>query len=209
MDLIQFKYTISGLDIYFLARNTEGEVWQTTTETWVAYVGANYLNYETLTVEDGSSRNYKAAIPTAWIAGEYYLDFCMYGTVVGPLEGDVLVGWDVIALSAQSTIRIGEDMRGTDSAYTGTPPTVAEVADAVWDELLADHVTANSSSDVLADVKKLLRADKVIDTSENPWQVNHYVEGTLVDPLMTKTMKNTSGEAVASTNHVLGQLEQA
>lgn len=34
--------------------------------------------------------------------------------------------------------------RGTDSANTTTPPTVAAIADAVWDEARADHVTAGT-----------------------------------------------------------------
>jgi hypothetical protein len=38
----------------------------------------------------------------------------------------------------------GDAMRGTDSAYTGTPPTVGAIADQVWDEAAADHVTAGT-----------------------------------------------------------------
>jgi hypothetical protein len=34
--------------------------------------------------------------------------------------------------------------RGTDSANTTTPPTVGAIADAVWDEARADHVTAGT-----------------------------------------------------------------
>lgn len=37
------------------------------------------------------------------------------------------------------TTTANTDMRGTDSAYTGTPPTAASIADAVWDEAQTDH----------------------------------------------------------------------
>jgi hypothetical protein len=40
------------------------------------------------------------------------------------------------------TCSVNSDMRGTDGAYTGTPPTAASIADAVWDELRAGHTTS-------------------------------------------------------------------
>lgn len=40
---------------------------------------------------------------------------------------------------------IRQTMRGTDSAYTGTPPTAAAIADSVWDEALSGHQTAGSA----------------------------------------------------------------
>lgn len=41
-------------------------------------------------------------------------------------------------------------MRGTDSAYTGTPPTAAAIADQVWEEAIADHSgTAGSTAEAL------------------------------------------------------------
>jgi hypothetical protein len=39
----------------------------------------------------------------------------------------------------------GAAMRGTDSAYTGTPPTAASISDAVWDELSTGHVDAGKA----------------------------------------------------------------
>ncbi len=59
----------------------------------------------------------------------------------------------------------------------------------------------------LDDVKKLLRADKVVDTGETPWVVDYKEEGTET-VLMSKTMKNISGSNIANENNVLGQLEQ-
>lgn len=39
----------------------------------------------------------------------------------------------------------GAAMRGTDGAYTGTPPTAASVADAVWDETSTGHIDAGKA----------------------------------------------------------------
>ncbi len=39
---------------------------------------------------------------------------------------------------------VTEVERGTDSAYTGTPPAAGAIADAVWDEARADHTTAGT-----------------------------------------------------------------
>lgn len=46
----------------------------------------------------------------------------------------------------------GAAMRGTDGAYTGTPPTAAAIADAVLDEALADHNTEDTVGNMLNDL---------------------------------------------------------
>ena len=43
-------------------------------------------------------------------------------------------------------------MRGTDSAYTGTPPTANAIADQVWDELQSAHVTAGSFGIIASEI---------------------------------------------------------
>ena len=56
----------------------------------------------------------------------------------------------------------GAAMRGTDSAYTGTPPTAASIADAVWDEAATGHVDAGKAGEQLwTDVDAIL-----VDTAE-------------------------------------------
>ena len=45
----------------------------------------------------------------------------------------------------------GEAMRGTDSAYTGTPPAASAIADAVWDEATAGHTTAGTFGKAIGD----------------------------------------------------------
>jgi len=67
--------------------------------------------------------------------------------------------------------------------------------------------TIDWQANLADDVKKLIRADKVIDTGETPWVVDYKEEGTET-VLMAKTMKNTAGENVTTKNNVLGQLEQ-
>lgn len=47
------------------------------------------------------------------------------------------------------TTTTNTDMRGTDGAYTGTPPTVGAIADQVWDEAMSGHATAGSAGATL------------------------------------------------------------
>ena len=54
--------------------------------------------------------------------------------------------------------------------------------------------------------RKLVEADKVIDTSGSPWVLEYRDKDTKV-VLLRQTMKNTSGEPITSVNNVLGQLE--
>ncbi len=80
-------------------------------------------------------------------------------TDVGKLGGDAQsaadlkdfadTGYDpathkVETVKTADTTTTNTDMRGTDSAYTGTPPTAAAVADAVWDETQSGHTTAGT-----------------------------------------------------------------
>jgi len=54
---------------------------------------------------------------------------------------------------AVSNVTNNADMRGTDGAYTGTPPTTAQIADAVLDEVLSGHVTAGTLGKAIADIE--------------------------------------------------------
>ena len=67
---------------------------------------------------------------------------------------------DVIAIDVAGLD--GAAMRGTDSAYTGTPPTVGAIADAVWDEAATGHTDAGKAGEQLwTDVDAIL-----VDTAE-------------------------------------------
>ncbi len=63
--------------------------------------------------------------------------------------------------STIGTTTTNTDMRGTDSAYTGTPPTAAAIADQVWDEAQADHVAAGSFGVTATEI-----ADILTDTAD-------------------------------------------
>lgn len=61
------------------------------------------------------------------------------------------------ANSTIGTTTTNTDMRGTDSAYTGTPPTAAAIADQVWDEATAGHTTAGTFGEqVKTDIDAIL-----------------------------------------------------
>jgi len=51
------------------------------------------------------------------------------------------------------TTTTNTDMRGTDSAYTGTPPTAGAIADAVLDEALSGHTSAGTLGKAVADIE--------------------------------------------------------
>lgn len=63
-----------------------------------------------------------------------------YTVVVSSVTID---GQTVSFIAARFSIQ-NRYMRGTDSAYTGTPATAAAIADAVWDEARSGHVAAGS-----------------------------------------------------------------
>ena len=55
----------------------------------------------------------------------------------------------------------GAAMRGTDGAYTGTPPTAGAIADAVWDEAQSAHTTAGSFGVIASEIETI---DGIVDT---------------------------------------------
>lgn len=79
-------------------------------------------------------------------------------TIIGHLTDVKGTGW----VSADNLAEIAEDvaglngdaMRGTDSAYTGTPPTAAAISDAVWDEALSGHNVGGSTGKALRQLKE-------------------------------------------------------
>jgi hypothetical protein len=66
------------------------------------------------------------------------------------LAGATIDGQTVNAMLAHFSLQ-NRYMRGTDAAYTGTPPTVGAIADQVWDEALSGHTTAGSAGKALSD----------------------------------------------------------
>lgn len=95
-------------------------------------------------------------------AGMVYYDE-VFDAGTGYAEGDSLrVTFKSVSITADSNTHevvgasgvyfqteIRQTMRGTDSAYTGTPPTAAAIADAVLDEALSGHTTAGTAGERL------------------------------------------------------------
>jgi len=59
----------------------------------------------------------------------------------------------------------------------------------------------------IADLQRLIEADKIIDTSGSPWVLEIRDKDTK-EVLLRQTMKNTNGEVITNINNVLGQLEK-
>lgn len=72
--------------------------------------------------------------------------------------------------STIGTCTANTDMRGTDSAYTGTPPTAAAIADAVLDESLSGHVSPGTLGKAVADIETDAAAIEV-DTQDLQTQI--------------------------------------
>ena len=67
---------------------------------------------------------------------------------------DIVSGGAITTSSgAVSNVTTVANMRGTDGAYTGTPPTAAAIADAVLDEVLSGHTTAGTLGKAVADIE--------------------------------------------------------
>ena len=76
-----------------------------------------------------------------------------FGTVITETAGQIAAAFSQFfnvasptgtmkAITNVVTCTTNTDMRGTDGAYTGTPPTVAAIADAVMDETATGHTGA-------------------------------------------------------------------
>ena len=86
----------------------------------------------------------------------------------------------------------------------------ANVYDSIFstDKLQVDTVQIGGVTQVgdIDDLIALKEADKVIDTTGDPWVLEYRHKTTKV-VLLRQTMENTSGTSITSTNNVLGQLE--
>ena len=69
----------------------------------------------------------------------------------GPITtlSGAVVNVDTVDVTTTNT-----DMRGTDGAYTGTPATAGQIADAVWDESYSAHTTAGTFGKLMDIIRK-------------------------------------------------------
>jgi len=85
-----------------------------------------------------------------------------------------------------------------------TPITVADIADGVLDELVADHSVSGSLSAILDWVRDVLEADWKIDTGTTPYNLVGYIKDTSTE-LIRKNLKDVNGVDLASAGTIAGQ----
>ena len=122
--------------------------------------------------------------------------------------GNVENAGTTVDLSATSinlcdTVTTNTDMRGTDSAYTGTPPTAAAIADAVCDEALSGHTTAGTLGKAVADIETdataILADTNELQTDDVPGLIaglNDPTAATIADAVLDEAL---SGHTTAGT----------
>lgn len=144
------------------------QVWE---ELIADHSGTSGSTAESLNAAGGAGDPWTTSLP-----GSYT------GTQAGKILADVLD--DVTGLN-------GDAMRGTDSAYTGTPPTAAAITDAVLDEALSGHTTAGTLgkaiSDIEADTNELQSDDVpgLIATAQADLDTITGASGALLDSTAT------------------------
>ena len=102
----------------------------------------------------------------------------------------------------------GAAMRGTDSANTVVPATKAEMDTA--HALLATVAKQDIIDTVVDAALAILKADKVIDTSQTPWELVLYTQGAAQEAgneIFRKALSQPDGTAVTSSDHIVGQEE--
>ena len=117
-----------------------------------AYIDVAGLDGATMVGTDGA---YTGTPPTSAAIAAATLDELLSDHVVtGSLSKIVSdAAWEVAGLN-------GEAMRGTDSAYTGTPPTAAAIASDTWNSLKAAHAVADTFGAYLnSDIQTAIDAD--------------------------------------------------
>lgn len=87
---IQLQYT-TGHTLYALIRNSVGQIWNTSTLAFEAYVTANLANYKVALTEQGSASGfYTGTFPSQISVGWYGIVVKSFNTT--PAESDVTVG---------------------------------------------------------------------------------------------------------------------
>ncbi|MCA9868706.1 MAG: hypothetical protein KC410_19615 [Anaerolineales bacterium] len=126
------------------------------------------------------------------------------------LSGATIDGKSVNAVLAHFSIQ-NRYMRGTDGAYTGTPPTpptTAAIADAVLDEILSGHTTSGSAGKALSDVASAgapATASDIVDAVLDETLAGHTAAGSVGEALNdAKNGTYIGGSAAAATNGAEG-----
>lgn len=171
--------TITGITVYALIHNSTGQVWNGA--AFENYLDANWATYPVFLTEQAPSGYYIATAPAIGPGAFTYVLYQQLGgspvdtdpPIGSGTLGDVFTSYrlqELISTSAGVTPPvIGSWMDKilnksgaqtfdptTDSLEalrdSGTGPTIAQIAAAVWDELLSGHTTAGSAGKALADI---------------------------------------------------------
>lgn len=126
-----------------------------------------------------------------------------WGNVENPTT---TVDLSATSINLCDTVTTNTDMRGTDSAYTGTPPTAGAIADSVWDELQSAHTTAGSFGEIATEIASILADTNELQTDDVPGLIaalNNIsaadVNAQVLDVLNTDTFAEPSGVPAATT----------
>ena len=104
--------------------------------------------------------------------------------------------------STIGTCTTNTDMRGTDSAYTGTPPTAEAIADAVLDEDMTAHQTTGTLGQAIGDPganTKTLYAALIDDATGASVTADVATVDTVVDGIQTDLDNGTDGLGAIKT----------
>jgi hypothetical protein len=102
---IRLPLGITGWTVYTRLKNEAGNIWQTTTSTFVPYVVANVANYALATPETpAGSGDYEATMPVGSAAGKYswahYRQMGGAAAISDPLAGNGGDTWDGTSFGA-------------------------------------------------------------------------------------------------------------
>lgn len=90
-----------------------------------------------------------------------------------------------------------DNERGTDGAYTGTPPTKEQIADQVWDEATADHESAGSFGKLVGQGITYLKQKE-----QGKWEIKNnqliFYDDDGVTPIRTFNLFDENGNATSS-----------
>lgn len=126
--------------------------------------------------------------------------------VAGPIDNNALNDCMIVLKSVSTPAR---KAIGLISDYVGSSKTVTLAADpgiftlAVGDEVFIRAVPTKA----VDDIRNLLEADRVIDTSGTPWVLEYRNKDTKA-VLLRQEMENTDGVDIATRDNVLGKLEK-
>lgn len=200
------------------------EVWGVAGRSWSNYdiTGGSYMtdkggNRYSYTMDANNDSNFQLYYDVRDVATEeiIWTDKINWSGTEEKFPNDHITGGLTLAMGTSVLAHVdglgGAAMRGNDNANTVVPDNTSIAAILIDTETtLNDMLEAlvGYTDTEIAAILKLLRADKVIDTSASPWVVDYFEEGTVINPIMSKTLKDTAGNNVTSKNNVLGRLQQ-